>query len=528
LKVRPHHIFTALIGLLCSLCVSWGQQPQPATPVPSEGGAAQEPFHLQVNTRAVVLDVVVTDQKNNIVRNLTKDDFQVFEDKVPQRIRTLDPPGSHVDHAPVAIHSSAELDKLEPEAPVTILVLDEIAATFEDEGFARYSLKKYLGTQGDVLPQPTMFIAVNVQGFMVLSDFTTSKRDILSALDRHHGDYQRYASWKAEQYTAVYASLLEVAEATAGHAGHKSVIWIGRGFPAFDPETLTPSDGEVLKQTLEICTNALKDARVVLYTLDPAGAGHLPDVTNDDEYYDPFSGKIDFNRIAAATGGRAFAGRNDVDELIATSAREAGGFYTLSYAPSAAITEANAFRHIRVVMKDPNLHVETREGYYSAPTAAVEAPATNGKLSTRAVFDLMVAGQSTMIYDAVPLTVERVAANSDQFKISFDSMNATWAESAAGKLDAEITVLTEVFDKKGKLLDRKTETAMAQVPESATANVPATAKVSFIKAIPAQPPAARIRVVVRLNGNHKLGTANVFLVDPSTLSDPSIGLTPKK
>jgi hypothetical protein len=40
----------------------------------------------EVRAELVQLDVVVTDGQGKLVRNLTRDDFQVFEDDKPQRI----------------------------------------------------------------------------------------------------------------------------------------------------------------------------------------------------------------------------------------------------------------------------------------------------------------------------------------------------------------------------------------------------------------------------------------------------------
>jgi len=510
----------------------FAQQPQPAIPA-EQSGPAPNTYTLQVNAQAVVLDVVVTGKKGQIVNNLSKDDFQVYEDKVPQIIRTLDAPQSHAAPANIPINSTVELDKLEPTAPVTIIVLDEINTRFEDEAFARYSLKKFLDTQGDTLQQPTMFVAVSLQRFMVLRDYTTSKQEILSALDHHLTIYPWHlqgGSWKTEQYNAAFASLMEVAEATAGHPGHKSMIWIGRGFPAVDPATLSPEAGDALKTAIETCTNSLRDARVVLYTLDPAGVPYVPAEQDADGFYedDPFGGEIDFNEMAAATGGHSFYGRNDVDQLIAASTRDAAGFYTLSYTPSVARTDAKAFHNIRVVMKDPNLRAATREGYYAIAPPPPPDTASNGKLSDRQVFDLTVAAQSMMIYDAVPLTITRIAANPNQFKVGFNSADLVWQETTPGKLTADITILVETFDKKGKMLNRTAEISTAQVAESSTPNVPVTPRVNLLSTIPTQPPAARIRFVVRIDRNQKLGAANFFLVDQKTLSDPTTGLTPGK
>ena len=506
----------------------FAQQPQPAIPA-EQSGPAPNTYTLQVNAQAVVLDVVVTGKKGQIVNNLSKDDFQVYEDKVPQIIRTLDAPQSHAAPANIPINSTVELDKLEPTAPVTIIVLDEINTRFEDEAFARYSLKKFLDTQGDTLQQPTMFVAVSLQRFMVLRDYTTSKQEILSALDHHLTIYPWHlqgGSWKTEQYNAAFASLMEVAEATAGHPGHKSMIWLGRGFPAVNPASLSVEANEALKTAIETCANALRDARVVLYTLDPAGISTEPPAQDEDGFYvdDPFGGQVDFNAMAKATGGQSFYGRNDVDKLIADSTRDAGSFYTLSYTPTLPRDDSKDFHNIRIVMKNPNLQAATREGYYSQiPPSSVDQSAP-GKLSSRQIFDLTVAGQSMLVYDAVPLTITRIAANPDQFKISFNSSDVIWQESGPARLTADLMVLVESFDKKGKLLSRKAEVSTAQVDESSTPNVPITPAVNLLTTIPTQPPAARIRFVVRVSSNQKLGATNFFLVDPKTISDPTTGL----
>src|ERR1700722_1242008 len=84
---------------------------------------------LKVSTRIVVLDVVVTDQKGNLVNNLTRDDFAILEDRAPQTIQSFGPPSSHRMPANVVVNSSADLTKI-GGAPVTILVLDELNTRF--------------------------------------------------------------------------------------------------------------------------------------------------------------------------------------------------------------------------------------------------------------------------------------------------------------------------------------------------------------------------------------------------------------
>jgi VWFA-related protein len=103
---------------------------------------------LKVTAQNVVLDVVVTDRNGHNVQGLTKNDFTVYEDKDEQTIRSFEEVSPKPGQV-VAVNSTAELDKVEPDAPVSILVIDELTSRFEDLAFTRYSIKKYLGEQGD-------------------------------------------------------------------------------------------------------------------------------------------------------------------------------------------------------------------------------------------------------------------------------------------------------------------------------------------------------------------------------------------
>src|SRR6266478_801449 len=148
------HRYVVATVLLTPLTLS--AQVTPATPISGEvslekGLAVQAgaPQTLRVTTRIVVLDVVVTDKKVNLVsRELTRDDFTVLENGQQQAIRSFEPPGEH--RMPVSgeaiVNSAADLKKI-GDAPVTVLVLDELNSRFEDMSFSRQMMVKYLQAQ---------------------------------------------------------------------------------------------------------------------------------------------------------------------------------------------------------------------------------------------------------------------------------------------------------------------------------------------------------------------------------------------
>lgn len=176
-------------------------QAVPAQPAPAQPGQSNSPkaagngspvapdspatYTIQRTARLVILDLVVTDAKGHQVTDLKREEFHVQEAGEGQNILNFDPAGAHTPEPSIDIESTADLDRLAPQAPVNIILLDEFNTRFEDMAFARYSLKKYLEKQPGKLPEPTMLIAVDLQHFTVLRDYTQNKDEILSALDHH-------------------------------------------------------------------------------------------------------------------------------------------------------------------------------------------------------------------------------------------------------------------------------------------------------------------------------------------------------
>jgi len=162
-------------------------------------------------------------------------------------------------------------------------------------------------------------------------------------------------------------------------------------------------------------------------------------------------------------------------------------------------------------MKNPDLTAETREGYYARQLPASATPVIN-KHADRQVFDLALAAQSMLVYDAVHMNVQHVADQPDEFKVTLNSGDLVWQESGGKKLIGKITVAAETFDKKGTVLNRAVKVSTLQVGEG-TPNTPDSATVVLFTNIPTKAPATRVRFVVRVDANQKIGTVNFLLGD---------------
>src|SRR5438094_5805245 len=125
----------ALFTFLAGAALSAGQNP-PAPANPSQQPPPPPGPTFRVRVDYVEVDVVVTDQQGNLVRDLKKEDFQVLEDGKPQSINTftqVDIPVERADR-PLFAESPIEPDVKTNEKPsdgrVYVMVIDDLQTRF--------------------------------------------------------------------------------------------------------------------------------------------------------------------------------------------------------------------------------------------------------------------------------------------------------------------------------------------------------------------------------------------------------------
>ncbi len=187
-----------------------------------------------------------------------------------------------------------------------------------------------------------MLVTVNVDHMIVLHDYTQDRNAILTALNHHDAGAADYSGSKSRngqgfiglQLLAGYRSLEQVAQATAGHPGHKNVIWAGRGLPRLRLGEVSSDEALKLHVELQRLIDQLIASRVTFSTIDLSGVGNVLPLDNS---------VVQFAEVAIATGGTPIHNRNDMDVAIATSIRDGNDFYTLSYIPTSSSDAKGAF-----------------------------------------------------------------------------------------------------------------------------------------------------------------------------------------
>jgi hypothetical protein len=365
-----------------------------------------------------------------------------------------------------------------------------------------------------------MLIAVSLDKFDVLHDYTQNKQALIDSLDHHFsGSPWRNTSnsWASERYGTAFLTLRRVAEAVTGHQGRKNMIWIGRGFPSINLADVPLDSSNRINTYRQDCVNSLRDARVTLTTIDPAGLMVDPGVYGAAAAFnDPFGGNYQFAKIAQATGGRTIYGRNDVDAQIGAAALEGIHFYTLVYHPTNTSNDPSKFRKIVVTVDRPGVTLSTRQGYYlSYGPGRVDPKAPSRRLMS----DLASAEDSNMSYDGVDMAVTPVPGTPLSYVIHVAARSVGWYFPTATEpfRHTELVLAVTTYDRKGKLLKQSANDMKFKAPENASPTGRIEVPLNFPLKLDPDSKAVRARVVVRLGTSGRIGTADLDLTKPPVI-----------
>lgn len=513
---RPLRLAFIGFAFVFALLATAQQEPQSTNPQGT----------LSVTSRLVVMDVVVVDRNGKPVTNLDKRQFTVTEDKVPQTIRNFDPPSAHAMPAGVAgdvVHSAADLPKI-GQAPVNVLVFDEVDTSFHQLAYAREMMEKYLKAQPEVLPVPTLFIAAGYSRVVVLHDYTQSRAELLESVQKHTADLDFTqivntlnggAGGSENGLVKTLGAMLQIAQSVAGIPGRKNVIWVGTGYnKAYDLTSMSEKDHDKVVTEIQQVTNKMLQARVTLYIIDPGGPLKADDPT--DQTLDPsnvssagssigdFGDNLGMDTFATNTGGRVIGGRNDLDVQVAEVSQEGSEYYTLSYVPTGDSNEAQPYRKINVTVNVPGLRVITRTGYFTAETPVSKvALAPKAKQANDVKYDLMSAARTTMAYTALHTDAKR---SKNGYNVLVNANDLKFAEQPDGSRMAEVTILAVCYSNKGKETAQRAAEMKQQL--AATDVIHPGSQVSFALPLVVPPFTGRVRIVVRDAATGALGATN--------------------
>lgn len=314
-------------SLLCLLCVfevlvvAQDPQQQDRKPPASRSQNQNDESTLRVNVRLVNVFTTVTDSHGAPVANLTKDDFQISEDGIPQTIRVFDK---------------------ESSIPLSIaLAIDTSPSTLRDFRLEVTSAHKFV--RSVLRHDDNLSVFQVTENVDQLTRYTPDLKLIERGID----------NLRTGPGTSIYDAIFLCSESLLDRQGRKVLVLITDG-----GDTTSKSD----------YNNALRraqQAEAIVYSIIvvpvEADAGRN------------LGGEHALIQISKDTGGKYYyaEGVEQLDAAFAKISDELRTQYLLAYYPNRRVSDS-PFRRIQVQLnkKDPNgrpYEVRHRAGYYTAP-----------------------------------------------------------------------------------------------------------------------------------------------------------------
>jgi VWFA-related protein len=358
-----HRPYLRIGLLLCSVLSiqhsGGGSKPSPQASSPQVQETAQPTIPMLDEGKGLVhLDVSVTKVDGEPVSGLSREDFELLDEGLPQKILSF--------HA-----LSAQSAGREPPVQV-ILFFDTLCRTYPscmskaDALRAQAGIEAFVGQDGGHLHQPVSVFGISDDGLWtvphhdptdgnaLVSDLSSGKRIVLD---------RRPDALRALAY---------IATTQRRKRGRKVMLWIGPGcgkgtgiFPA------SHNEGQKTFDPIYWFTMLFREARMSIEELSvdqdgPCAPGYQL-YLNGPRTIREANDRFLYKKVLAIQSGGSVA--NDTNDLVAEMnrcMRRALNFYTLSFVPPVAV-QPHEYHSLQVRVGKPGLAVRTNTGYYDEP-----------------------------------------------------------------------------------------------------------------------------------------------------------------
>jgi VWFA-related protein len=481
---------------------------------------------------------------------------------VPPTILLLDGLNTEGDSGTQARHQMIKmLASIPPDTPVAVFLLGHdlvlLQSFTQDPALLREAAKKVMDTNLDnggigVSPRDDPSSLTNLVGEMFgtspdetapsnSSSFPSSGSPgvavppggILQIMEIERFDREVFAATTDMRVRDTLDALRAIARHVSGYPGRKNLVWISTSFPMTIAPDATGSNRVSLYGTrnyddlVAVATNALADAKVSVYPVNPAGiqtqqfftVTKSPDLpvsaaygaaTMDRESQARFSSEESMTQIAHQTGGKICINNNDLGDCVKTAVEEGSTYYELGYYPDATNWHGE-FHRIVVKSKRPGLELSFRQGYFARATDAEvkESEAkqkdksdSDPQLQEAACQDLLTSTTVLVVAQALPPDKPGLA----KYFMSIDARMLTFAAGDNGSHDLRMDVAICSFDRSGKAMQYFQEKVSQQFSEQAYASMRGVPH--QIEFAPAQG-TARVRLVVRDVASGQMGSLDI-------------------
>ncbi|MBV8526221.1 MAG: VWA domain-containing protein [Acetobacteraceae bacterium] len=522
---------------------------------------------FSTTTNVVIVNVTVTDRNGKPIENLTRDDFEVYEDGKLQKLQAVDfqhlkntvlpalnspeaqpapePKGYNPDREKVAVQNSM-LSKYQ-DRRLMVMLFDFSSMQPAEQIRAKNAAIKFLNAQ--MTASDTVSIMIYGSSLQTLLDFTSDRDLLINTINKFRiGEGSEYATFAdtgadAEDQSGQFvadetefnifnadlklAALEDAARKLGQYPEKKALIYISSGIQ---------KNGVDNQSQLRATTNTAIRSNVAFYPIDARGLSALVpggDATQAGAVgSNLYSGagqrslKENFNNqqetletLARDTGGKALLDSNDLTEGIRQVQQDFSSYYVLSYVSSNTAQDGK-YRRIQVKLtpKDANLRakLDYRQGYFGPTTFARMRDADKEAQLAQAL-------QSDNPVTDLPIAVEV-----DYFRLEKDKYFAPISVKIPGsalafhikgaKQATELDFIAEVFDARNRPAATVRDTIPLEVDATLAGQV-VRKSIQYDTGVTLTPGTYKLRFVARENGEGKTGTFET----PFTIPDLASG-----
>jgi VWFA-related protein len=537
------HIYKSIAGLLVasmSLSAAFAQNDSR-----SKDNAS---YTFRVNSDLVLVNVVVRDKKGNLVRDLKRDDFTIFEDGKVQQIQSFDvenpdmAPQTETTQATVQDNALKPTILSAPNSPTEvvrdkrlIVLFFDLSAMEPDEvdrcvKSATNFVDKQM-TAADIVAVVTLG-----DSMQVLQDFTSDRDRLKRAIASLNGDQSE--GFQAEDTTTENGSqftaddseynlfnsdrrlqaISSLAESLARFQQKKSVLYFSGGLQQTGLEN---------QSQLRAAVNTAVRANVSLYAVDSRGLQALPpggDSTRgslrgvaaysgaavQSDLDSNFSSQETLATLSSDTGGKAFLDSNDFAPAFAKVQADTASYYLIGYR-STNRTMDGRFRKITVKLNRKDVRLEYRSGYYGPR----DFKHFNKEDREQQLEDDMMA-ELPVTDLPVYLDTAYFRTESDRYYVPVSIVvpaSAFPVNSPSGKTTTELDVL-------GMVREASTKFPVANARDTVKVNLQQHKNVQYVTGFSLPPGKYILKFVVRENSDGRIGTFETNLVIPDLKKIP--------
>jgi VWFA-related protein len=384
-------VLTAVAVLCCLSSPEAQSAPQRrANPQPSPDVV----FHS--GTRLVEIEVVVRDKKGP-VKGLTREDFTLLDAGKRQKIAVFNASTATGDaHAasttamagslPAGVISNRTDRTGTPVSGVTVLLMDQLNTSINNQGYSRNQLLKYLDSVGDGEQIAIYLLGRNLS---VVQDFTDNSETLKRAVRHFNPETLLVGIWNTAStdstdreiygdnpiYRAIRSRITTeavetIAQHLAGVPGRKSLVWLSDSPGTPGIEFLSAADIHVYP----VLVRGVGSTGVFAWLNATRGLGPgapMPSMSMGND----LARQRANSAIAASSGGIGFDDSSDVSTAVRTAVEDASNAYVLGFYP-AGETLDNKFHLLTVKVSKKGAERErTLDTRYRAGYLATAAPA---------------------------------------------------------------------------------------------------------------------------------------------------------